>query len=180
MVDEIELKFLEINKDLMITKLKKIGAKLKYNTVLEGVTFQAKGFSRKNSSMKYLRLRKNQNTVFLTYKGPAKDKHFHIRDEIEIQVNDFNNAIELISKLGFNPGKIFSKNRIHYEISNFKNLGKVSFEIDEYPHVHVFLEIEVSSIKQMPILCKQLGLRMESGKKEMITEIYPELFIDKN
>jgi adenylate cyclase, class 2 len=178
MVDEIELKFLEINEMFLINKIESIGAVKKYDKIFRATAFDGINFSNKDSKMNYLRIRDEGDKVFLTYKSPSKDDKLHIRDEIEVQVQDFKKTLQIIKKLGFQEGPIINKHRIHYEIDNFDNKGKISFEIDKYPKIPTYLEIEVSQIKQMNKICELLELDINKGKKEMITELYPDLLKD--
>lgn len=178
MTDEIELKFIEIDKDFIFAKIEKTGAIKKYDKIFKATAFNGLDFSTKDSNKKYLRVRDEGDVVCLTYKSPAKDDKLHIREEIEVEVKEFQKTIEILSKVGLEAGPIITKRRIHYEIETFENMGKVSFEIEEYSKIPIFLEIEVSNIEQMSKICKLLGLNISKGRREMITEIYPELLDD--
>jgi len=170
MADEIELKFMDIDKKAIIRRLKEIGAIKEFEGEMQSITFLKDGFARGDSSKKYLRIRKIGEECFLTYKGPAKDSKLHIRDEIEIKVSDFDATVKIITALGFSTSPLFKKRRMHH------TLGKSHIEIDELEGIPAYLEIEAESEKKMGELCALLGLDMSEGKNKTIVEIYPEKF----
>ena len=169
-MDEIELKFLDINVEEIKKKLERLGAELKYDATIESNTFLKDGFSRRDSSKNYLRLRKINGKSELTFKGPAKVSSMAIRDELEIEVSDFDSCIKILDKLGFKKGELLKKHRAHYE------LGNIHFELDTLDNIPTFLEIETRTKEEMENICLKLGLDIKSGKKGMIIEILPDKF----
>ena len=169
-MNEVELKFLDINVEEIKEKLKKIGAKLKSDALTESYSFFAEGFHGNNSEMKYLRVRKTNDDIRITYKDPVKSSGMTVREEIEIKVDNFEVAINLLEKLNFKKNDIFRKHRIHYE------LGDVHFEIDTLDNVPTYLEIETTTEESMKKICSDLGLNIAEGKNGTIVEILPELF----
>ena len=120
--------------------------------------------------MKYLRIRRVNDDVQMTYKDPAKESDMTTREEIEIKVDNYEQAIKLIEKLGFEKGKVFRKHRIHY------GLGDVHFELDTLENISTYLEIETQTESAMKEICVRLGLDISNGKKGTIVEILPEMF----
>ena len=169
---EIELKFLDINQTEIIRKLQELGAQQKYQTTLHNATFESAMVSPRDSSKQFLRVRKIDDTVFLTYKAPAQDSSLTIREEIEMTVDHFENTIKIFETLGFRAIR-YTKKRTHFE------LGKIHFEIDEWGFIPPFLEIETHSKEDMVHICQRLGLTINEGRKGMITEIYPEKFLER-
>lgn len=172
-MDEIELKFLNINVEEIKNKLNKLGAQIKYDALTQSYPFLKNGFSASNSSQKYLRIRKVNDDVTITYKDPAKESDMTSREEIEIKVNDYNKAILLLEKLGFQKGEIFRKHRIHYELEN------IHFELDTLDNIPTYLEIETQTEDDMKSICLKLDLDINKGKKGTIVEILPHLFNKK-
>ncbi len=166
---EIELKFLDINKDEIIKKLVEVGAVQKYETELETTTFEGPNISRMDSAKTFLRVRKVVDDVILTVKAPAEDSVMAVREEYEVKVDDYKEAVRIFEQLGFVPFS-FSKKRTHFE------LDTIHFEIDEWGFIPPFLEVETQTEEQMQDIVQKLGLRIEDGKKGMITEIFPEKF----
>jgi len=169
-MNEVELKFLNINVQEIKEKLKKLGAELKSDAITESYSFLAEGFHGFNSDMKYLRIRKINNDVRITYKDPAKSSSMTAREEIEIKVDDYDTAITLLEKLNFKKNDIFRKHRMHYE------LGDVHFELDTLDNVPTYLEIETKTEEAMKKICTDLKLDILNGKKGTIVEILPGLF----
>ncbi len=170
-MEEIELKFLDIGVNEIKEKLEKLGAELIYDSYTESFPFLAEGFHSSDSSKKYLRIRKINEDVKITYKDPAKKSEMTNREEIEISVDNYEEAIKLMEKLGFKKGKIFKKHRIHYE------LGDIHFELDRLENIPTYLEIETQTEDAMKDICKRLDLNILNGKKGTIVEILPEKFI---
>ena len=168
-MDEIELKFLNIDVEEIKKKLIDIGAVLKYDTNLQSCAFTKEGFDPFNSGKKLLRVRKINEDTFLTYKGPCVESNMTNREEIEIKVDNYNQTCELIKKLGFELKRQTSKTRIHYE------LGNIHFELDTLEDIPTYLEIETNTEKDMIDICKRLELGIFEGKSGTIVEILPEL-----
>jgi adenylate cyclase class 2 len=167
---EIELKFLDIDVEEIINKLEKLGAELKYDTHIESYSFSSSDFHISDSNMKYLRVRRVNGDVEVTYKDSAKKSDMTVREEINIEVNDFEQTVELIEKLGFKKDKIFTKHRVHYE------LGNIHFELDTLDGIPTYLEIETQTEEEIVDVCKKLELDISKGRKGTIVEILPERF----
>lgn len=167
---EIELKFLDINVKEIKDRLKQIGAILKYDTDTISYPFTNKDFSSYDSTKNFLRLRKINRESFITYKSPASKSNITDREEIEIKVDNFKEAIKLLERIGFEKGKVFKKHRIHYEMEN------AHFELDTVGDIPTYLEIETRNERDMINICNKLDLDIKKGKKGTIVEIYPEKF----
>lgn len=82
-----------------------------------------------------LRLRQDSSVV-LTYKGPAEiQNNVSVRPEIEIEVNDFQSASDLLEALGFQLSLKYEKWRTIYQ------LGGLEIALDEMPFGN-FTELE--------------------------------------
>jgi len=169
-VKEIELKFLDINVSGIKEKLEKIGAKVIFDNFMEGYTFLKEWFSEKDSSQKYLRVRKVNWKIEVTFKWPAWESKMTSREEIEFIADDYENAILLLEKLWFKKWRFFKKHRIHYE------KWDIHFELDTLANIPTYLEIEVKKEEDMIEICKKLDLDIKDGKKWTIVEILPEKF----
>jgi adenylate cyclase, class 2 len=164
-VKEIELKFLNINVPSIKKKLDEIGAELKYDAMTESYLFEKEGFDCWDSSKEFLRVRKIGDDFTINYKSPSRDSKMDHREEIEIKVDDYEQAILLIEKLGFKIAYILKKHRIHYEF------GDISFELDTINGIPTYLEIEVGSEDDMVGICERLGLDIGEGRKGSVVEV---------
>lgn len=103
---------------------------------------------------KVLRLRKSDD-VRLTYKGPGERRGGSIaRAEIELVVNDFDTAQQLIESLGYRVWMVYEKYRAMYAFA-----GAV-VTLDELPYGH-FVEIEGESPESIAGIALKLGLNPE-------------------
>lgn len=170
-MQEIELKFLDIDVEDITARLEEIGAMKMYDSTVHSMLFHAEGFSGWDSTKKFLRVRKADEKVLITYKAPEEHSSMTSRHEVECEVGDYDDAIALLAMLGFYPGEEYNKRRVHYE------LGSVSFELDTVGSVPTYLEVETTTEEEMEKICKALCLDISMGKKGTIVEIFPELFL---
>lgn len=86
-----------------------------------------------------LRLRQD-TSVTLTYKSPSpaeRDSEAKVREEIEVQVDDFERMATILGRLGFQPQQVYEKYRETF------HLAGVDILLDEMPY-GAFLELEGS------------------------------------
>jgi len=72
----------------------------------------------------------------ITFKGARQQGQFKNREEIELEVCAFGDAITLIERLGFSRTLTFQKKRETWKLDN------CSVELDELPRLGFFVEIE--------------------------------------
>ncbi len=160
-MDEIELKVLDIDLDSVLAKLEKLGAK----KIFEGLLVEKAFFGNNiNPKQQLLRLRKEGNEVKLTYKQRKGTGDFLEAEEHELGVSDFDVMQKIIEKLGYTCEHCREKKRITFL------LGKVHIEIDKYPTIPHYLEIEGNKEDILETLDK-LGFTM----KQTCTLITPEV-----
>ncbi len=170
-MNEIELKFFNIDVKNIKKKLSIIGAQKKYDTFIESNLFVKEGFSTWDSNKQFLRIRKIDAQIIITHKDPAiKESNMTIRQETEVKVDDYKKAVALVEKLGFRRAMVYSKHRIHYEWDN------IHFELDTFNHIPTYLEIETQTKENMKDICLRLDIDINQGKKGTIVEILPEKF----
>ena len=153
---EIESKFYVRNLAAVETTLKKLGATC---IVPRAFEYNLRFDDRDNSLTRQgrvLRLRKYDD-IRLTYKGAGERINKALsRVEIELVVNDFDQAQKLLEGLGYRVAAVYEKYRAMYE------LGKFMITLDELPYGN-FIEIEAESSEQIAGLARQLGLNPESA-----------------
>jgi adenylate cyclase class 2 len=112
-----------------------------------------------------LRLRRDHR-ILLTYKEPplTADKAFKIRQEYEIEVNDFEQARALLDKLGFSPSLRYEKYRETFRY------GEAEILLDETP-LGAFVEIE-GTRESIDAIATQLQL----DDTNRITASYGDIF----
>jgi len=103
-----------------------------------------------------LRLRRQaigeSEKVILTYKGPRQEARFKSRQEIEIEVSDFELAAELLTALGYEKTLVFEKRRQVWQLSD------CTVCLDELPLLGSFIEIEAPTARQITESLRKLQL----------------------
>jgi adenylate cyclase class 2 len=151
---EIEVKILEIDKNKIESKLKKLGAKKIFSGKLTSYFFDTTTNSLKAKNIQ-LRLRESKNDCLLTIKKRISQKETKNSDEFEINVSDFKETKKILELLGFKLKHKLEKNRVSYVLKD------VRFELDKPKEkVPCFLEIEANDKKTLEKYVKLLGYKM--------------------
>jgi len=153
MEKEIETRFLDINKDELVKKLTSLGAVDKGEEKLEEIIFHAADESW-IGKRKFVRLRKTKNKIKLTYKENAEQTVDSAR-EIELEVSDMDKCSNFFEKVGLKAMRRLEKYRHTFE------LGDTTIDIDSWPEIPVYAEVEGPSIDSLKDVCGQLGLDWE-------------------
>jgi adenylate cyclase class 2 len=161
---EIEVKILEINVEEVEKKLKKMGAEKVFDNEVVSIYFDFKDKSLEKVG-KILRLRQKGDEVVLTYKEFISQDEAKIMDEYELSVSDFETMKRIFEGIGLFPLYEFRKHRKTYE------LKQIHFEIDRYPDVPAFLEIEAPDLKTIDELISELGFPKEKVNSYSIKDV---------
>jgi adenylate cyclase class 2 len=102
----------------------------------------------------------------LTLKRPVINAEFKEREEIEVEVSDFNKAREILESLGYETWWVYEKHRTNF------SLGSTTTSLDQLPF-GTFMEIEGSEGGIRAAIAK-LGLDPKKG----MTKTYLELYLD--
>jgi len=153
MQKEIETRFLDINKDELVKKLVSLGAINKGEEKLAEIIFHDKEGLWKGKG-KFVRLRQTKDKVKLTYKENVGQTVDSAR-EIELEVSDFNECSEFLISTGLKAIRRLEKYR-----HTFK-LGDVTIDIDTWPKIPVYAEMEGPAVESLKNVCHQLGLDWE-------------------
>lgn len=136
---EVEVKFLVADLGAVKGRLMALGAELVAPRVYErNIRFDSVNGTLL-SRLELLRLRQDTR-VRLTFKGPAAEdvaSEAKVREEIELEVGDFERMAIILQRLGFLPVQIYEKNRETFR------LGGVEIVLDEMPYGD-FVELEGS------------------------------------
>lgn len=168
---EIEVKFLNIDVAKTQNKLKELGAKKEYDELFEEWLYARPEWKAKRGRV---RLRKQSNKLLLAYKETLQETSKG-NTEIEFEVSNKNDALEFLSKLGFDEPRYQQKRRIHYV------LGGVSIDIDFWPLLPPMIEIESTSLKKAEKVAQQLGFDLNNACNLDAFQIYTQIYkIDLN
>ncbi|MGP3667525.1 MAG: class IV adenylate cyclase [Candidatus Bathyarchaeota archaeon] len=125
-----------------------------------------------------LRIRKSNGKCFLTYKGCRVDNQAKTREELEVEVEDFDKIKLILERLGFKPLYLIKKMRKTFQFENLKiNLDNVE-KLGSFVEVEGFAENE----KEREITVenvKKVLLKLNLHDKKLEDKTYLELFLQK-
>ena len=156
-MEEIEVKFLEVDKGAIIKKLESLGAKKVFEGEVDA-SFYDFPDSRLKKDGSLLRLRTKGENAELTFKKKISKEEAKIMKELEIKLDDPASMKRILDTIGLVKQKSYVKYRSSYK------LGDVSFELDTFPGIPTFLEIEAPSIAEIKVHAEKLGLSMADAK----------------
>ncbi|MFA6422153.1 MAG: CYTH domain-containing protein [Candidatus Buchananbacteria bacterium] len=170
-MEEIEVKFLNINPEEIQEKLKEIGAEKVGEFFYRRRVFDYPDW-RLDKAYSWLRLRDEGDKITLSFKkrlgvtchdGITNDTGM---EEIEIIVSDFEDTANLILNLGFIEKHFAENKRIRWVKDG------VEFDIDTFPGLEPYLEIEAPSWERIDEAIAWLGLNSEDKKIFSTNQIY--------
>ncbi|MCX8176089.1 MAG: class IV adenylate cyclase [Candidatus Bathyarchaeota archaeon] len=125
-----------------------------------------------------LRIRKSNGKCFLTYKGCRVDSQAKTREELEVEVEDFDKIKLILEKLGFKPVYLVRKIRKTFKLENLKiNLDNVE-KLGSFVEVEGFAENENERGIIMENVKKVL-LKLNLHDKKLENKTYLELLLQK-
>ncbi|MBI3984492.1 MAG: CYTH domain-containing protein [Candidatus Levybacteria bacterium] len=147
---EIEVRFLNINPKVLIKKLQKLNAKDEGEYKITETIFYDKEKTWLNIG-KFVRIRKAKDKILVSYKHHQKHTATDTV-EIEFEVNDFNKARDFIESLGLVAFRIQEKKRHTFKLDN------VTLDIDTWPTIPTYVEIEGESEEDLKDIAQKLDL----------------------
>ena len=170
-MEEIEVKFLDVDPMVIQERLKNIGASKVGEYFYRRRVFDYPDL-RLDKQGAWIRLRDEGNKITLTFKqrlgitahdGTISDKGM---EEVEIIVNDFDKTTMLLEKFGF-VEKFYQENK---RIRWVKD--SIEFDIDTWPKLNPYLEIEAESWEKIAEAIKILDLNPGDKKIFSTNQIY--------
>lgn len=165
MKTEFEVRYLEISFDDMIKRIESLGAKQ------VGVYHQKRyvyDFIPEEKG-RWIRLRNNGVETTLTIKE-IKSSNVDGTKELEIIVSNFEDTNEILGKLGYVPRTYQENFRIEY------NLDGVNFDLDKWPMIPAYLEIEGNSEKEVLDMLKRLEIDFSEATTIDVDKVYKEKY----
>lgn len=148
MQTEIEVKFTNVDHDDVRSKLKQLGAKLIHPMrLMRRVTIDTDEMKQRDA---FVRIRDQGDKTTITYKQ-FDELSLTGAKEIEVQVDDFENAIKLFAAAGLGHGSFQESKRETW------SAGDVDIELDEWPWLAPYIELEGTSEEAIKQLATQLG-----------------------
>lgn len=151
---EIEVKFLNINHDEMRAKLETIGAVCEHPMrTMRRMTFDSAEMKARNG---WIRVRDEGDKVTFTYKQ-TDSYDIDGTKELETTVGDFDVAIAILEQAGIAKGSFQESKRESWR------LGEVQIELDEWPWLEPYIEIEAPSEQLVHDVVANLSLDMKNA-----------------
>lgn len=123
---------------------------------------------------KWIRLRQTNDNITLAVKHILSDDGSGIEQllESEIRVPSFDDANDLLTQLGFSFKSSQEKRRITYALNDFE------IDIDMWPMIPTYAEIEASSKEEIEKILNILGYKFEDTVSGSSDEIYTMYGLD--
>lgn len=163
-MEEIEVKILEIDRREVEERLRQLNAELIFKGRIETIYFDRKD-GKLGDEGKVLRLRKREGRNFITLKVGKSRKRAKIMDEYEMEINDFEVMKSILNGLGFYEIYRLEKHRTSYRLDSSR------CEIDDYPDIPVFLEVESPDLKTLERDIERLGFNEEDTTSYSIRDV---------
>lgn len=161
---EIEAKFLNIDKENIRKLLKNIGAELVApERLMDRAVFDGK------RKAEYYRVRNEGSQITMSFKREEK-RSIEGMKEICLTVDNYNNAVEFLTSLAGKPKALQET----YRESWVKD--GVEIDIDTWPWIPPFIEIEGKSAKAVEEIANELGLKMVDAKYGSVGIAYQQIF----
>lgn len=161
---EIEATFIEVNKDELRAKLKTAGAILvRPEILMSRVVFDI-------SHHAFARVRDEGDRVILTYKN-QRNHTITGTEEINVEVSDYSNTIAILKACGLRTKSVEDTYRESWK------LGDVEIDIDTWPWIPSFVEIEGQTPEAVKTTSEQLGFDMKNAIVGSVDEVY-KLYYD--
>lgn len=164
---EIEVRFLEINKDDLVNRLKELDAEDLGEDLLEEVIFYDRELKWKDSGKKFVRIRKANGKIILTYKCQDREC-IDGTEEVEFEVSSFAKAEVLLERIGLIPFRHQQKKRHKFM------LGDVTIDIDTWPKIPTYVELEGESEEDLKKAAEKIGLDWKD-----VTHQHPRTIIEQ-
>jgi adenylate cyclase class 2 len=175
MKTEIEAKWLEIDHDEFRRKLTKLGGRrVRDLTQMVRAVFD---FDEQSASKMrgWVRVRDEGDKITLSYKR-VDNKSLTGTKEICLVVDDFDGAVDFLKQLGLKQ-KAFQETKRESWV-----LDGAEIELDEWPWLPTFVEIETKNEAQMAKIAAKLGLKMSDamyGSADFVYEKYYDVTSDE-
>ncbi len=162
---EIEERVLEIDIQEIVKKLESLGAKKVGEWYQKRYVYD---FNPKRENQ-WIRLRANGKQVTLTYKNVEEDSIDGTK-ELEIEVSDFEETNQLLNILGYKSKAYQENKRIRYILNG------VEIDIDSWPLIPTYMEIEGNSIVEVKEIESLLEIDISKITNLNCQDIYNKIY----
>lgn len=150
---EHEIKVLDIDIQQLVKKLEEIGAKKVYDDERTIITLDTPERKFLNKHDKLIRVTDEGSIKVSMHVNHSKPE---IKESIKFKSSRLKETMDFFNQLGLKSISKVKAKRISYE------LGKIDFDIDKFPAIPAFLEIDIEFLEkegyEIEKLLKELGL----------------------
>lgn len=163
MQTEVEVKFLDINLAEIRAKLRQIGAKLiTPERLMRRVNFESPVLSSKSA---WVRVRDEGSHITVTYKQTIDQTVTGTR-EVNLEVDSYQAAVDFLNAIGLEEKSEQETKRESWE------LGDVQIELDTWPWLNPFIELEGPSVAALKQTAGKLGFIWDEHLAGDVTAVY--------
>lgn len=148
---EIEVRFLEIDVEALIKRLHEVGAADEEEDFLREIIFYDKAGRWQYDEKKFVRIRQTKKGTSVTFKHNEEDSAMGTK-EIEFEVKDLEVVKHFLEEVGLVAFREQEKRRHKF------SLDKVIIDIDTWPSIPTYVELEGSSEDDLKEAAAKLGL----------------------
>lgn len=164
---EIEVKVLHVDHEAVRTKLHELGATCeKPMRLMRRVTFDSPAMKAKNG---WARVRDEGDRVTMSYKQ-TDSLDIDGTKEIETTVGDFDAAVAIFKQLEIDGGSFQESKRESWR------LGEAQIELDEWPWLDPYIEVEAPSVELVHEIVTSLGFDMSKTVAGDVMAAYREQY----
>ena len=162
MKPEIEAVFLDINKGKIRTKLESLGARL---ITPERKMIRTVFHLSPDPGNCFARVRDEGDKIVMTYKEFYDNSATGVK-EINLTVNNYNDAVEMLRVLGLHEKSYEESMRETWELDGAEVC------IDTWPWLPTYVEVEGNSVENMASVSEKLGFNMDNALYCSVGHIY--------
>jgi adenylate cyclase class 2 len=176
-MQEYEVKFLDIDPDVIAKKVTDMGGKMMYDRIFHRIVFDYPDLHLDKEGA-WVRVRDEGDKVTLTFKQRLYDTNdaFEQNDngmiEEEVEVSNFETTCAILRRIGLTYKFFMENRRVEYELDG------VRVDIDYWPLIPPYMEIEGSSWEDVDKIIAKLELDPEEKKIYSATQVYAHYGID--
>jgi adenylate cyclase, class 2 len=168
MAKEIELRVLDVNPEEIKQRLQALGAHVIREEVQRRFVYDVEP----GNQNKWIRLRDNGETIQLGVKEIVDADAIDGMEEVEVTVDSFEHANELLGMLGISPRSYQENHRSMFDLEG------VEISIDQWPKLKPFIEIEAASKDMVIDALTKLGYTEADTSLKHPVDMYAEIGID--
>lgn len=166
MQTEIEAKFLDVNHDEIRKKLKALGAKLEQPMrLMRRKNYDYNDRRLENEKTGWVRVRDEGDKITLAYKQ-LEDRTLLGTKEVGLDVNDFEATCLFLENIGLEVQSYQETKRESWTI------GEIQIELDEWPWVKPFIEIEAPDEASLKNVAAKLGYDWKDALHGSVEIVY--------